>query len=212
MSTPSKAAIKSACERLSHADPALARAYKAIGPPVWRARPTSYETLATSVAYQLLSTKAASAIWGRVTDVLPDITPDTLLATDEETLRAAGLSRPKVAHLKSIATAIKTDALNLTRIASASIEDARKELLSVKGIGPWTANLYLLYALGKLDAFPAGDVALMEAHKQLSNAPARMDTKAFTAHAALWKPYRGVAAHLLWGWVNAQRSKIQTST
>ena len=75
--------MKSACGHLSRADPALARAYKALGPPVWRARPASYETLATSVAYQLISTKAASAIWSRVTDALPDITPDTLLATDD---------------------------------------------------------------------------------------------------------------------------------
>jgi len=212
MSAPSKVTITSACEHLSRADPALARAYKAIGAPVWRARPASYETLATSVAYQLLSTKAASAIWHRVANALPAITPDTILAADDDTLRAAGLSRPKVAHLKSIATAIKTDALNLDRVAAASAEDARKELLAVKGIGPWTANLYLLYALGRLDAFPAGDVALMEAHKQLSNAQIRMNTKAFTAHAALWRPYRGVAAHLLWGWVNAQRTRPQAST
>jgi len=121
--------------------------------------------LPTSVAYQLLSTKAASAIWARVTDALPDITPDTILAADEEPLRTAGLSRPKIAHLKSIATAIKTDVLNLDRIAGASLEEAHKELLTVKGI-----------------------------------------------YADLWKPYRGVAAHLLWGWVNAQRTKAKTST
>lgn len=209
MTTPSSADIKSACGHLSKADPALAKAYEEIGLPIWRARPRSFETLASSVAYQLISTKAASAIWSRVKDALPAITPDIMLAIEDDTLRTAGLSGPKISHLKSIATAIKTDALNLDRIANAPLKDARKELLAVKGIGPWTADLFLLSALGEMDAFPAGDVALMETHKQLSNATARMDTKAFTKHAETWKPYRGVAAHLLWGWLNAQRAKAQ---
>ena len=86
------------------------------------------------------------------------------------------------------------------------MDNARKELLAVKGIGPWTADLFLLYALGKMDAFPIGDVGLMEAHKRLSGAEERMTAKAFTAHAEIWQPYRGVAAHLLWGWLNAERS------
>ena len=142
-----------------------------------------------------------------MTDALPEITPVIMLETTEEDLRTLGLSRPKISHLKSIANAIETDALNLDRIADSSLEDARKELLAVKGIGPWTAELFLLYALGEMDAFPVADVGLMEAHKRLSGANARMDTKAFTAHAAIWKPYRGVAAHLLWGWLNAERAK-----
>lgn len=207
MTAPTQQDIKSACEQLSQIDPALARAYKAIGLPTWRARPRAYATLATTIAYQQISTKAAASIWGRVTDALPEITPATMLAASEEDLRALGLSRPKINHLKSIATAIKTDALNLDRIASASLDDARKELLAVKGIGPWTAELFLLYALGEMDAFPTGDVGLMEAHKQLSESQTRMDAKAFTAHGNTWRPYRGVAAHLLWGWLNAERAK-----
>ena len=207
MTAPSPAKIQAACQALGKADPALARAFKEIGVPEWRARPRTYETLATSVAYQLISTKAAASIWGRVTDALPAITPDTVLATDDDALRAFGLSRPKVSHLKSIATAIETDALNLERIAAASLADARKELLAVKGIGPWTAELFLLYALGEMNAFPTADVGLMEAHKQLSGAQTRMSAKAFTAHAEAWQPYRGVAAHLLWGWLNDQRAK-----
>jgi len=212
MTAPSRAKIKAACQALGKTDPALARAYAEIGTPEWRARPRTYQTLATSVAYQLISTKAAASIWGRVTDALPAITPETILATSDDDLRAFGLSRPKVSHLKSIATAIDTDALNLDRIATASLADARKELLAVKGIGPWTAELFLLYALGEMNAFPTADVGLMEAHKQLSDAETRMDAKAFTAHAEAWCPYRGVAAHLLWGWLNAQRAKAEHST
>lgn len=207
MSTPSQADIETACRALGLKDKALARAYKAIGAPSWRARPRAYETLATSVAYQLISTKAAASIWGRVTEALPDITPETMLATDDEILRTAGLSRPKISHLKSIATAIETGALNLERLSTSPLQDARKELLAVKGIGPWTAELFLLYALGEMDAFPIGDVGLMEAYKRLSGEEDRMTAKAFTAHAEQWRPYRGVAAHLLWGWLNAERAK-----
>lgn len=208
MTAPGKAKIKSACEHLSKADPALARAYQAIGLPEWRARPATYETIATTIAYQLISTKAAASIWGRVTAGLDTITPAVILATEDEALRAFGLSGPKVSHLKSVATAMETDALNLERLARAPLDEARKELLNVKGIGPWTANIFLLSALGEMDAFPAGDVALMETHKRLSGAPTRMDTKAFTKHAENWRPYRGVAAHLLWGWLNAERAKV----
>ena len=88
MTLPTQGQIKSACEALAKSDPGLAKAYKAIGVPQWRARPLAYETLATSVAYQLISTKAAAAIWARVKDALPSVTPDTMLACPDDTLRA----------------------------------------------------------------------------------------------------------------------------
>ena len=87
------------------------------------------------------------------------------------------------------------------------MDAARAELLAVKGIGPWTADLFLLYAAGKMDAFPHGDVGLMEAHKRLGGYDTRMTNKDFSAHAEAWRPNRGVAAHLLWGWLNAERAK-----
>lgn len=207
MTAPSCARLKTACECLSKADPALCRAYDEIGLPHWRTRPKTYETLATTIAYQQISTRAAAKIWSRVTKALPEITPKNMRETSEDDLRALGLSRLKVSHLKSVAAALEIEALNLDRLAKSSSEDARKELMGVKGIGPWTADLYLLYALGEMDAFPAADVGLMEAHKQLSDAKSRMSSKAFTGHAEIWKPFRGVAAHLLWDWLNAQRAR-----
>ena len=130
-----------------------------------------------------------------------------MLACPDDTLRAAGMSRPKIAHLKSIAVAMQAGTLNLERVSASPLEEARKELLAVKGIGPWTAELFLLYARGEMDAFPTGDVGLMEAYKQLSGATERMTAKAFTAHAESWRPHRGVAAHLLWGGLNSERAK-----
>ncbi len=207
MTLPNAAALKQACEHLSGIDPALAKAYSESGLPVWRAAAASYETLARAVVYQLISTKAAEAIWGRVTSRYAPVTPEAILNSDPEDLRACGLSRPKVSHLTSIATAIISGDLNFHRLASSSIQVARKELLGVKGIGPWTADIFLMNALGKLDAFPAGDVGLMEAYKRLSDAETRHDIKRFSKLAENWRPYRGVAAHLLYGWLNMMRDQ-----
>ncbi len=207
MTAPSQANIKAACEALSIADPALARAYEAVGVPEWRTHEASFALLARTVVYQLVSTRAADAIWGRVEAFLEEVTPERVLACDQEQLRACGLSRPKLSHMNAIAAAIAEGRLDLERLETANVRDARAELLAVKGIGPWTADLFLLYAAGKMDAFPHGDAALMEAHRRLGGYETRMTNKAFTAHAEDWRPHRGVAAHLLWGWVNAERAK-----
>jgi DNA-3-methyladenine glycosylase II len=138
---------------------------------------------------------------------LGEVTPDRVLTCDQDALRACGLSGPKLSHLNTIAGAIADGSLDLARIQAAEIDAARAELLAVKGIGPWTADLFLLYAAGKMDAFPHGDAALMEAHRRLGQYETRMTNKAFSTHAEGWRPHRGVAAHLLWGWVNAERAK-----
>lgn len=206
MTAPSKPRLKKACEALAAADPALARAYNEHGLPVWRSADPCYASIARTIAYQQISTAAAGTIWGRVCADLGEITHDAILACEEDRLRGHGLSRPKIRHLRSIAQAIDCGDLNLDRVCKASPEDARAELVSVKGIGPWTANLFMLYAAGDMDALPTADVGLMESHRLLSNAEARMDAKAFSEHAECWKPYRGVAAHLLWGWINDLRA------
>ena len=206
MTAPARKAIKAACEALSDIDPALARAYDIVGVPDWRTHEASYALLARTVVYQLVSTRAADAIWGRVEAFLGEVTPERVLTCDQDQLRACGLSRPKLSHMNTIAAAIAEGALDLSRVQAAEVGAARAELLAVKGIGPWTADLYLLYAAGKMDAFPHGDAALMEAHRRLGGYEVRMATKAFTEHAERWRPHRGVAAHLLWGWVNAERA------
>ena len=207
MTAPSEETVRQGCAALSGIDPALARAYEAIGVPVWRATDPSYALLAKTVVYQLVSTRAAEAIWGRVEAYLGVVTPDRVLTCDQEELRACGLSGPKLSHMNTIAEAIRNGSLDLARIEAADVDAARAELLAVRGVGPWTADLYLLYAVGKVDAFPHGDVGLMEAHRRLGGYETRMTGNEFSAHAEAWRPYRGVAAHLLWGWLNAERAK-----
>lgn len=211
MTKPSDATLKEACDTLMARDPAFKAAFAVTGLPDWRYSPPGYHTIARMIAFQQITTKAAASIWGRVEAELGDITPASMLAASEDTLRGCGLSRPKIRHLKSIAEAVQTGTLNLERVYHADIDEARVELLAVKGIGPWTADLFLLYC-GRLDAFPIADVGLMEAYRQLSGHEDRYASKAFTELAETWRPWRGVAAHLLWGWINAERAKAYSAS
>lgn len=202
---PSAQVLQPACEALAEKDVCIARAFAAVGLPNWRATAPTYQSLARIVVYQLISTKAANAIWGRIEDRLPSVTAHAVLNDDQDALRACGLSRPKLAHLNAIAEAVHSGALDLAAMQAQPIEDARRALLAIRGIGPWTADTFLMNALGHLDAFPSGDVGLIEAYRQLAGAEARLSASAFTATAETWRPYRAVAAHLLYDWYNSTR-------
>lgn len=205
MTGPTEHDLRRACETLAQRDAALAKAHTDIDLPKWRSRTASYETLARIVVYQLISIKAADAIWGRVKARHTDMTALSILNDDREGLLACGLSRPKLGHLEAIAEAVEHRALDFSWLASAPIDDARQVLLKVRGIGPWTAETFLMTALGKLDAFPHGDVGLLEAYKRLNGAEVRLSAKQLSAAAEAWRPYRSVAAHLLYDWLNANR-------
>lgn len=182
-------------------------AHARLGVPEWRTRQGDYSGLARIIAYQQLSTKAAGAIWGRVEVLLGKVTPKNVLAADIDALRSCGLSRPKIAHIRSIAEAVESGALNLKRVARASDEDAQAELLAVKGIGPWTADVYLMFCLGRWDVFPHADIGLSEAYRMITGERQRHPPKTFLKTAERWRPYRGVAAHMLWSYINAVRQE-----
>lgn len=204
---PSELAIQKACETLAERDAELARAFTDVGAPDWRTAAADYETLARAIAYQLISTQAAATIWGRVCVQLEDdICPERVLSASEADLRACGLSGPKIKHMHAIAEAVQSGVLCFKRLREADIRDARAELLSVSGIGPWTADLFLMNALGHMDAFPHGDVGVMEAHRLLLGVETRDTAKEFLQRAEAWRPYRGVAAHLLWKWIHQWRA------
>lgn len=200
--------LRTACETLAASDPALARAYDAIGVPNWRTTAPDFQSIARTVTFQLLSTRAAASIWGRVQQWCGgSVSCNAILAGHEDDLRACGLSRPKIAHLKSIAGAISDGTLDLEALARMSDRDARTQLIAVNGIGPWTADVFLMSAFGRMDAFPEGDVGLMEAFRMLRDDNERLSAKAFMAHSENWRPYRAVAAHLLWGYINMTRGQ-----
>lgn len=180
-------------------------AHKSIGVPEWRTRPGGYAALARTIAFQQLSTKAAGTIWGRVETMLGKVTAKAVLTADEDALRACGLSRPKVKHIRSIAEAVEDGRLNFRRIAKASDADAQAELVAVSGIGPWTADVYLMFCLGRADVFPHADIGLSESYRLLAKEEARHPPKDFLVVAERWRPYRGLAAHMLWAYINNLR-------
>lgn len=207
MVAPSIQEIDQACQTLSKTDKVFETAYLENGRPEWRTVESSYATIARIIAFQQISTSAATTIWNRVLADFGEITVEKIIEAPEAHLRGHGLSRPKIRHLKSIAEAIGSGKLSLLRISNVDEETAKEELIGVKGIGPWTAEIYLLSALGRMDAFPSSDIGLIESYKLLSGENERRSVSGFATLAESWRPYRGVAAHLLWGWINARRSE-----
>jgi DNA-3-methyladenine glycosylase II len=199
--------LRRAVKALARQCPIIETAHARVGVPEWRTRQGDYAGLARIIAYQQLSTKAAGTIWGRVDVLLGKVTPKGVLAADMDALRACGLSRPKIAHIRSIAEAVESGALNLKRVAKASDEDAQAELVAVKGIGPWTADVYLMFCLGRWDVFPHADIGLSEAYRMITGERKRHAPKTFLKTGERWRPYRGVAAHMLWSYINAVREE-----
>ena len=187
-----------ALDHLAAADPALARAIEAAGPPVVRRRPGGYPGLFRIVTEQQLSVQSARAILARCEARLGDVTPETVLALPEADLRACGMSRPKIRYLRGIAEAVTDGRLDLGGLARLSDEDASAHLTATLGIGPWTAAIYLLFCEGREDVWPRGDVALLAAHAAASGFQAKPAQRDFDDQAVRYAPYRGVAAHCLW--------------
>lgn len=205
MNAPAEDTIREGCETLARRDKALARAYEERGVPEWRTGACEFASLARMIAYQQVSTKAGAAIWGRVEALCTPLSADAILATEDDALRGAGLSRPKVKYVKAIAEAVDKGALCFQALPTLPRAEAVSALTAIKGIGPWSAEIFMMYATGDLDAFPPGDVGLMESYRLLAGHEERHEAKAFTALADAWSPWRGVATHLLWAWFNHQR-------
>lgn len=189
---------RAAIARLTTADPDLAVIEAQAGPLPWRTRPQGFPGLLQAITAQQISNQAAAAIWARLRVVPGALSPAGLLALPEDTLRAAGLSRPKVAHARALAAACVTGALDCAALETLDDEAAVAAICAVRGLGPWTAEVYLLFALERFDVFPAGDVALQGAAAALKSLPARPDATGLRRLAAAWAPNRALAARLLW--------------
>jgi DNA-3-methyladenine glycosylase II len=207
MNVHDEAELAVAIKALAKACPAMKRAHRAIGVPVWRTREPNYAGLAGIIAYQQVSTRAAATIWGRVVKRLGRVTPKAVLAADIDDLRADGLSRPKISHIRSIAMAVEDGSLSFRRLARASDDAARAELVAVKGVGPWTADVFLMFALGRHDVFPHADIGLSEAYRMLAEEKRRRPPNDFLQVGERWRPYRGVAAVVLWAYIGHVRQQ-----
>ena len=175
--------------------------------PTLRRRAPGLEGLAWIVVGQQLSTSSAEAIFGRVKTLLGTVDAARIAAAADADLRACGLSAGKVATLRAIAEAERSGTLDFAALGRAEAEDAHATLVAIKGIGPWTADVFLLFCLGHADAWPAGDLALQEAAKLALGLAERPDIKTLRAMGERWRPHRGVAAHCLWSYYHVARSK-----
>jgi DNA-3-methyladenine glycosylase II len=168
------------------------------GRPPLRRRSDGFPGLAAIIVAQQLSTASANAIWGRLAAAFDPLDPDAILRARPARLARLGLSAPKIRALKEIARAVKRGDLPLTALGELAAEDAHAALTAVHGIGPWTADIYLLSCLGHADAWPAGDLALQEAARIAFGLPARPTAKEMLALAEAWRPWRAIAARVLW--------------
>ena len=183
--------------------PAVARVLGEVGYPALRHRPPGFVTLLRTIVGQQVSVASANAIWGRVAESLQPLTPEALLARDDDALRACGLSRPKIRYARALAERCSSGALDLGRLQNLPDEEAAAALVDVPGIGRWTADVYLLFALGRRDVLPAGDLALLTAAQRLFDLPERPPPAELCQRAEIWRPWRGAVAHLLWRYFSA---------
>lgn len=185
---------------LCEIDPRLRPVAAAAGEVPLRRRPGGYAGLASIIVAQMVSRASADAIWTRLCERTGFVTPVAYLALSETQVREVGLSRAKHAALAAAARACLDGALDLEGIETLPAGDAVAELTRLKGIGPWTAEVYLLFCAGHVDILPAGDIALQSAARHALGLEVRPDARRLRTIAEEWSPWRGVAARLLWAY------------
>lgn len=198
-----KAYYMRARNHLIKADPKLGRIIKKIGPCRLHAfAPREpFEALCMSIASQQLSTKAADTIYKRFCNLFPPDckpTPQRVMTLSDDEIRAVGFSRPKVTFIKDLAAHVLDGRLDLKGLKKHPDEEVMRQLVAVKGIGRWTAEIFLMFRLGRPDIFPADDLGLMNAVQRVYGLRKRPDAKRLRTMGEAWKPHRSVAAWYLW--------------
>jgi len=192
------AGLERSLKALGRIEPAFAAALKRVGLPEPRLGAPGYVTLLRAIVGQQVSVKAAAAIWARVETATGGAAdPANMARTSAEDLRAAGLSRQKISYARSLAEEVLSGRLDFDRLP-ADDEEAIAHLTAVKGIGRWTAEIYLLFAEGRPDIWPAGDLAVQIEIGNIMGLDGKPSEKAIRALAEAWRPHRGAAAVFAW--------------
>ena len=190
--------LKVSLDALAAQEPRIARALSIAGYPEPRLRERGYQTLLRTIVGQQVSVAAAASVWRKLEAELGEAcAPDVLLSRDYDALRACGLSRQKQGYARSLAELTVSGALTLDTLPDDD-EAAIAMLTAVKGIGRWSAEIYLLFAEGRQDVFPAGDLAVQESLKRIMGLDERPTEKAVRRLAEPWSPHRGTAAIFAW--------------
>ena len=191
-------ALRAGIDAAAALEPAFARTVAAVGYPEPRIRPTGYQTLLRTIVGQQVSVAAAASVWRKLEAELgEEMNPHDLLARDFEALRACGLSRQKQGYARSLCELVVSGALDFDSLP-ADDDAAIAELTRIKGIGRWSAEIYLLFAEGRPDIWPAGDLAVQAGLHRILDLPARPSEKETRTLAESWRPHRGAVAILTW--------------
>lgn len=203
----SEAALADATAKLLALDPeVVARLIEIGGPPPLRRREPGFAGLAAIIVSQQVSVASANAIFARLERELAPLCAASLIEADDTALRRCGLSLPKMRALRALAEAAAAG-LDLEALGERDAREAHEALIAVKGVGPWTADIFLLFCLGHPDAFPAGDLALQEAVRLALNLKTRPDAQKLERIAERWRPLRGVAARMLWSFYRGVKQR-----
>ncbi len=190
--------IKTHCDAVGELEPRVAKAIALVGYPEPRIRERGYMTLLRTIVGQQVSVASATSMWNKLEAELGEgFTPACLLKRDFDTLRACGLSRQKQGYARSLCELVEAGAVNFDNLPPDD-EAAIEELTQIKGIGRWSAEIYLLFAEGRADIWPAGDLAVQEGVKRLLELKERPKEKQTRELAESWSPYRGAMAIFTW--------------
>ncbi|MHA1528601.1 MAG: DNA-3-methyladenine glycosylase family protein [Alphaproteobacteria bacterium] len=197
-----QADILEGCDWLACAEPRFGRALELTGTPPLRRRRGGFAALLHTICAQQLSVASADSVWTKLCAAEAD-NPTVIVTLSEDKLRDCGLSRPKARYAHALAEAD----IDYAALATMPEDEAIAALTAVKGIGLWTAEIYLMFSIGRADVFAPGDLALQEAARMLFNLPGRPSEKALRVRAAQWSPWRGVAARLLWAYYRLAKQR-----
>tara|TARA_R110002049_G_scaffold45948_1_gene133692 strand:+ start:68258 stop:68905 length:648 start_codon:yes stop_codon:yes gene_type:complete len=200
-----KTHIKRSLLKIAQRDRELEHALNVYGFPNTRIQPAGFETFVVTIVSQQLSTKAANTIMQRVRDLLIDITPDNVLARRKATLKKTGLSERKVEYIQGLAKAIKNGQFDPDTLDSLDDASAINAITNLHGFGVWSAEIYLMFSLGRQDIFPANDLALQAALQNLKQLETRPTPKVARSMVAHWAPWRSAGSLFLWHFYNAEK-------
>jgi DNA-3-methyladenine glycosylase II len=199
--------LKAALARLVLADPRLKPVAEKAGAFALRRREAGFPGLCAIVCGQQLSTASAAAIRDRLFASFDPFHHDAVRRARTDKLKRLGLSAAKIKSIREIAKAIAEGRIDLGAVGDMAADDAHAALVALHGVGPWTADIYLLFCLGHADAFPSGDLAVQESARIAFGLRKRPDAKALAKMAEAWRPWRGVAAHLLWAYYHVVKKR-----
>jgi DNA-3-methyladenine glycosylase II len=200
-----------AAKALARRDSDLASIFKNLGPPPLWARPPGFSTLVKIILEQQVSLASAASMFARLKKNTTPFRPARMIELGEVHLKSLGLTRQKTAYCLHLAESLHNKRLRLSQLSLMSDADVKTALMEIKGLGSWSADVYLLMVLRRPDIFPATDLALVTAVTELKQLPARPNTAQFLEMAEAWRPYRSVAARMLWQFYLAKRSARKKS-